>query len=347
MRSFLHPQTFDPVPGDVVTTLRQVDRSAGAEGRFADQLPQLLNSLQERAKVESVSASSSIEGVLVDDSRIPELISGASGGFRTRSEAEFAGYSRALDYLYQGDPGDLSVGLVMHLHRLLFSFTDGRGGHFKTEDNLVVDHGVDGVRRVRFTPASASQTPFFMHELVVRTSAALEEGMVHPLIVTSAFVLDFSCIHPFADGNGRIARLLTSYLMERAEYRVGRYVSLEKLIYETKDEYYDALAFSTAGWFDDGVHDLWPWARYLLGRIRMAYDQFDARIAASTSGRTKQSRVRDYVLQHAPATFTIADVRRAVPGVSDNSIRIVLGELKVERLIASDGTGRSATWSRF
>jgi Fic family protein len=346
MRSFQHPQTLDPVPGDLVATLRRIDRAAGAEGRYADQLPQLLNALREQARVESITASSAIEGVVVDDARVPRLVSGAPGVFRNRSEAEFAGYSSALDYLNQEDPGQLSVGLVLHLHRLLFSFTEGRGGYFKTNDNLVVDRLPDGSREVRFEPVSAAETPFFMEELVGRSVAALGKDGLHPLIVTAAFALDFLCIHPFGDGNGRVARLATSYLMGRIGYGVGRYVSLEQLIYDTKDDYYGALAASTIGWFDDGNHDLWPWARYLLGRVGAAYGRFEERIAAGTSGGTKQDRVRDYVLLHAPATFTIAQIRRAVPGVSDNTIRIVLGELKEKGSITNDGTGRGAAWRR-
>jgi Fic family protein len=346
MRSFQHAQTLDPVPGDVVALLRQIDRAAGAEGRYADQLPQLLDALREQARVESITASSAIEGVVVDDARIPKLVSGVPGALRNRSEAEFAGYSSALDYLNQQDPGKLSVGLILHLHRLLFSYSAGRGGYLKSDDNLVVDSLPDGSRQIRFTPVNASETPFFMEELVSRTEAALGRDRLHPLIATAAFALDFLCIHPFADGNGRVARLVTSYLMSRTGYGVARYVSLEQLIYDTKDDYYGALGASTIGWFDDGQHDPWPWTRYLLGRVSQAYGRFGERIAAGTAGGTKQDRVRDHVLLHAAPRFTIADIRRALPGVSDNTIRIVLSELKEKGNIANDGSGRGAAWHR-
>ncbi len=346
MRSFQHTQTLDPVPGDVVALLRQIDRAAGAEGRYADQLPHLFGALREQARVESITASSAIEGVVVDDVRIPKLVSGTPGALRNRSEAEFAGYSSALDYLNQQEPGKLGVGLILHLHRLLFSYSDGRGGYLKSDDNLVVDSLPDGSRQIRFTPVSASETPFFMEGLVARTDAALRQERLHPLIATAAFALDFLCIHPFADGNGRVARLVTTYLMGRTGYGVGRYVSLEQLIYDSKDAYYGALGASTIGWFDDGQHDPWPWTRYLLGRVGEAYGRFEVRIAAGTSGGTKQDRVRDHVLLHAASRFTIADIRRALPGVSDNTMRIVLGELKEKGSITNDGSGRGAAWHR-
>lgn len=346
MRSFQRAETLDPVPGDVVRILRRIDQAAGAEARHADQLPQLLEALREQARVESITASSAIEGVIVEPGRVPRLVSGTPERLRNRSEAEFAGYRAALDYLNQEDPGELTVGLILHLHRLLFSFTEGRGGYLKTDDNLVVGRNEDGTRTVRFEPVSARETPHYMEELVARVTAELAEGAHHPLIVAAAFALDFLCIHPFADGNGRVARLVTTYLLQHTGYGVGRYVSVEQLLFEEKDGYYDALAASTTGWFDDGQHDLWPWARYLLARLHEAYDRLEARIAAGTSGRTKQDRVRDFVLLHAPDTFTIGDIRKALPGVSDNTIRLVLVDLKSAGRITNDGTGRSAKWRR-
>lgn len=347
MRSFQHTTTFDPVPGEIVAELRRIDRAAGAEDGFADQLPQLLGALRDQARIESITASNAIEGVVVDDARVPRLVSGDAQRFRNRSEAEFAGYTAALDYLYQDDVRDLTVGLVLHLHRLLFSFADGHGGNFKVEDNLVVDRQADGTTTTRFVPVRAHETPFYIDELVSRTRGALEREETHPLIVTAAFTLDLLCIHPFGDGNGRVARLITTHLMRRSGYGVGRYVSLENLVYETRDDYYAALHQSTIGWFDEGRHSLWPWTRYLLDVVDGAYERFAARIAAGTSVGTKQDRIRDFVLLHAPRTFAISDIRKGVPGVSDNTIRIVLTELKNGGRITNDGTGRSASWRRI
>ncbi len=346
MRSFQRTSTLDPVPGNIVATLRRIDRAAGAEAGHADQLPQLLGALRDQARIESITASNAIEGVVVDDARVPRLVSGDAQRFRNRSEAEFAGYTAAFDYLYQGQVGDLTVGLVLHLHRLLFSFTDGRGGHFKIEDNVVVDRHPDGTTTTRFVPVPAHETPFFVEELVDRTRGALERDEIHPLIVMSAFTLDFLCIHPFSDGNGRVARLITTYLLRRGGYGVGRYVSLEHLIYETRDDYYTTLGQSTLSWFDEGHHSVWPWTGYLLDRLDSAYERLVTRIAAGTSIGTKQDRIRDFVLLHASGAFTIADIRKGVPGVSDNTIRIVLSELKGDGRIANDGTGRGASWHR-
>ncbi len=346
MRSFARTSTLDPVPGDIVSLLRRIDMAAGAEARYLDQLPRLLGALKEQARIESVTASSAIEGVHVADVRVPNLVSGNPQRIRDRSEAEFAGYSAALDYLNQQDAGELTVGLVLHLHRLLFSLTDGRSGYFRVEDNLVIDRQPDGSTSTRFVPVGWHETPFYMDELVARTNTAFRDNETHPLLVIAVFVLDLLCIHPFADGNGRVARLATTHLLQRAGYGVGNYVSVEQLIYETKDEYYRSLEASTQGWFDDGQHTAWPWTGYLFGRLDAAYTRFGTRVAAGTGGGTKQDRVRDFVLLHAATPFTIADIRRTLPGISDNTIRLVLSELRNEGLIANDGTGRSASWHR-
>jgi Fic family protein len=345
MRSFQDSSTLDPVPGRIVALLRRIDVAAGRQAASLDQLPQLLDALRQHARVESVTASSAIEGVLVEAARAPGLLAGRTSRVRSRSEAEFAGYRAALDYLYAGDAGDLSVGLILHLHRLLLSYTESDGGHFKSTDNLVVDQ-VGGARIVRFTPVSARETAWFTEELVVRTNEGLAHGDRHPLLVIAAFVLDLLCIHPFDDGNGRVARLLTMHLLGRTGYVVGRYVSVEQLVLDTRTDYYDALARSTVDWSPDGQHRLWPWAEYLLGQLAVAYERFEARVAAGTSGGTKQDRVRDFVFTHGPVDFTIADVRQALPGVGDNTIRLVLTELRRGGRISVDGTGRNARWRR-
>ena len=162
MRSFQRTDTLDPVPGVVVAVLRAIDLAAGAEARYADQLPQLLEALREQARIESITASSAIEGVTVDESRVAGLVSANPSRFRDRSEAEFAGYTAALDYLHQAEPGPLTIGLVLHLHRLLFSFCDGGGGHFKLDDNVVVDRHPDGSKTTRFVPVSAAETEHYM-----------------------------------------------------------------------------------------------------------------------------------------------------------------------------------------
>ena len=334
------------VPAQVVTLLSAIDFGRGSEALYHDQMPGLLTELADRARVQSITASSAIEGVIVADAnRAQRIIDRRTTMLRNRSEQELAGYRDAQDYLFREDWRPLNAGLILHLHRLLFAHTAMPGGAFKTEDNLVVDRSPDGSTSVRFKPVSAASTPFAIDDLIKRYEHAVAAGEHHPALLSGLFVLDLLVIHPFEDGNGRVARLLTNAMLTEHGYTVGRYVSLEQAIAESADAYYQALLDSTHGWHEDTV-DPWPWLGYFTSVIAGAYAVFADRAAAAQTPGTKQQRVREHILRHAPATFRLADIRTAVPGVSDQTIRLALEQLRNEGKVRADGTGRSATWTR-
>lgn len=347
MRSFADLDgLIGAVPAGIVVRLSGVDAGRGSEALYAGQLPGLLKELADAARVESIIASSAIEGIVVEQARAERIVRGADQRLRVRSEQELAGYRDALDYLFQQDPGHLSVGLVLHLHRLLVGRTGGGGGQFKSVDNLVVDRNADGTSSVRFVPTPHQDTPFFISELVDRYRIEQGAGRHHRVLVVGLFALDFLTIHPFVDGNGRLSRLLSTRLLSEVGYGVGRYVSLEGLIYERRDAYYAALGASTPGW-PGGAHDPWPWLGFFVDVIADAYEALSARAADHRSGITKQDRVRNYVLNHAGSSFEMADVRRAVPGVSDQTVRLVLRGLKNEGCVNPSGVGRGTRWVRI
>lgn len=348
MRSFADlDQLIGAVPADVVMRLRAIDIGSGSEALYRDQLPALLTELANRARVQSITASSAIEGVIVPDvRRAARIIDDKAGTLRTRSEQELAGYRKTLDYLFQEDWRPLNTGLVLHLHRLLWSETNMPGGQLKSEDNLVVDRSPDGTTEVRFVPVPAARTEFFLADLIDRYRDARARGDHHPILLIGLFVLDLLVIHPFTDGNGRVARALTNALLVEAGYEVCRWVSLEQLIAETADRYYETLLESTHDWHDDGA-DPWPWLSYFARTVAHAYEVFAERAASDRSGGTKQERVRRHVLEHAPPIFRLADIRMALPGISDQTIRLVLDQLKADGTVTPDGTGRSAAWRKM
>lgn len=335
------------VPFPIVADLRVVDTGRGSEALYRDKLPALLTTLAERARVASIEASSAIEGVVVADrTRAASILAGSSERLRDRSEQELAGYRSALDYLYREQWRPLNVGLLLHLHRLLFQYTPVSGGQLKDVENLVVDRLPDGTRVKRFTPVSVAQTPHHLEELATRYRNALEADRHHPVVLVGLFALDLLTIHPFLDGNGRIARALTNALLQDAGYDVTRYVSLETSIAGSSDAYYAALLASTAGWHE-ARHDPWPWLRYFVGVVAGSYRDFAAMTERARGTGSKQDRVKDYVLHHAPRSFQIADIRTALPGVSDPTIRIALGQLRSSGLVEADSVGRGASWTRL
>jgi Fic family protein len=347
MRSFSRlNRSIGQVPAEVVTTLRSVDIGQGSEALYRDQLPGLLQSLAHRARVASITASSAIEGVVVPDPvRAEAIVEGRPSALRTRSEQELAGYRDALDYLFQQDWRPLNVGLLLHLQRLLFAHTVADGGRFKIHDNLVVDRAADGTTTVRFRPVAAAQTDHYVHELVERYRAAVRDAAHHPVLLVGLFALDLSVIHPFEDGNGRVTRAITNALLTDAGYSVVRYVSLEQLVAYSSEAYYAALLDSTHGWHEDSANP-WPWLTYFVSVLAKAYQLFGGRAAAERTTGTKQDRVREYVRRQAPPVFRLSDIRIALPGISDPTIRLVLHQLRQDGLVTADGVGRSAVWLR-
>jgi Fic family protein len=336
MKSFVDVnKTFAGQPRELGPLLARVDTGKGREGLYEDQLPALLHQLADDARVSSIAASNAIEGVIVEGSRAEKLADG-SRRFRNRNEREFAGYRDAVDELMRLDAYEpLTVPYVLHLHRLLFAHSGGRGGHLKSDQNLIVSYE-DGRRDVVFEPTSPEQTEF-----------QLEGAAAHPLVLTGALILDLLAIHPVADGNGRLARLLTTHELLAGDYRVARYVSIEKRIYESKNTYYASLYESQRQWHQ-GDHDIWPWITYLAGTLASAYEAFESRVASANSETgSKQERVREYILEHAPDSFRRREVARALPGVSEATIRLVLAELRGEGRIKSEGSGPGARWRKL
>src|SRR5680860_1013685 len=224
--------------------------------------------------------------------------------YRNRNEREFAGYRDATDMLMRLDSYEpLSVPFVLHLHRLLFAHTGSKGGQLKSDENLIVSYE-NGRREIVFTPPPPEETEFLLGELLVRYEDAKREGGTHPLVLIGALILDFLAIHPVAIGNGRLARLLTTYELLAQGYGVARYMSIEQRIYESKNSYYASLYESQRNWHE-GQHDVWPWITYLCRILAGAYDDFEQRVAAAGEQTgSKQERVRDYVLLQAPAAAT-------------------------------------------
>ena len=349
MNSFVDiDRTLAAQPARLGVLLHRADLGQGREELYRNQLTELLNLLAEETMVASITASSAIEGVTVDPARGEKLaLSQGPPRFRNRNEREFAGYRDAIDDIMRSRAGEaLSVPFILHVHRQLFRHVDGHGGQLKTDQNLIVsDEG--GLRTTVFKPPPPEKTEFMLSELAQRYEQARKNETAHPLVLLGAFVLDFLAIHPFADGNGRVARLLTTHLLLREGYGVPRYVSLEQQIFNSKNAYYAALRESQRDWHE-WKHSPWPWIKYLASVLAEAYDSFEKRIAAGRSGKSlsKQERVREYVLKHAPPRFTIDDVRRSVLGVSTETIRLVLGRLRREGLVKPVGFGRSAAWDR-
>jgi Fic family protein len=337
---------FDLIPATISRQLSEIDVARGRQEAFALQHPAALEALKQSALIQSVEASNAIENITAPRRRIEALVAELTEP-RDRSEAEIAGYRAVLGTIHASATNiPFTPNVVRQFHRDLYQYAGRPGGGWKGSDNLVTEELPEGTVAVRFTPVSAFATPSAMDELHERFNQVWEADHYHRLLLTAAYTLDFLVVHPFTDGNGRMSRLLTLLLLYRSGYEVGRFVSLEKLIEQSKETYYEALGRSTDGWHED-AHDLKPWLSYFLGILTAAYREFEPRARAITAGRgSKAELVKSFVRSNVSDTFTFADVKRAAPGVSDEYIRQVLRELRNAGVVEVTGAGRGSAWRR-
>jgi Fic family protein len=218
-------------------------------------------------------------------------------------------------------------------------------GNYKDEDSDIIEKLADGRQRVRFKTVTAAKTPAYMKEMVGLWNDSLRERRVHPLILMAAMNLDFLCIHPFRDGNGRVSRLLLLLQCYQLGFEVGRYVSLERVIEENKERYYEALEQSSQGWHE-ARHDPWPYVNYLLFILKTAYAELEERAGQLKSPRGAKTALVEAAIDAFPEQFSLNELRRACPGVSPDMVRRVLRDLQKAHKIVCLGRGPGATWRK-
>jgi Fic family protein len=303
-----------------------------------------LNSLVEIAKIQSTGASNRIEGIGTTNKRLRELVAEKVEP-RNRDEREIAGYREVLSLIHESHEHiELMPNVVLQLHRTLYSFSgEGTGGHWKNGDNTISETGADGKVRIRFQPVPAWQTPEAMERLCASFAEAWRKPPCDRLILCAMFILDFLCVHPFNDGNGRMSRLLTLLLFYRAGHTAGKYISLEKIIEESKATYYEALQTGSRGWHEN-MNDYLPFIRYLLGVLLKACRELDDRAKLLANGTmSKPDQIKDWI-DGRLAPFKKSDIAAALPSISTITIERTLAELLKNRIIEKTGGGPATTY---
>ena len=270
-----------PLPLSSVWLMTDIAEAKGRQHLYLSQPPPVLSSLRQTATIQSVESSNRIEGVTVAPARLEPLVL-ENERPRDRSEEEIRGYRRALDWIHAEARGlAIDPPLLQKLHALIQEGA-GDAGQWKQVNNDIVEMRPGAPPRVRFRTLPAAETEAAVEELCLSYRHALDQERVPPLLATAALVFDFLCIHPFRDGNGRVSRLLTLLALEQLGYEVGRYVSLERLIEESREDYYDVLQRSSQG-SHEGRHDLLPWLSYFLATLRRAYFELEERVGFTPS----------------------------------------------------------------
>ena len=327
----------------------------GKQDLWTRQRPEVLAALRERAIIQSAESSNRIEGVTVPKERLAPVVLGKSKP-RDRSEEELAGYRKALDWVFTRKFAvAMETKVILHLHAMaqgglgpqardtgLGVPFSGDAGKWKSRDNEIIELLPSGKRTVRFRPTPAKETPSAIRELCRSYRDACDDPGIPPLLAIATFVFDFLCIHPFRDGNGRVSRLLTTFLLQQHGFQVGRYVSLERIVEDTKEDYYHVLAECSRGWHK-GANKIVPWWNYFLGFLRRAYQEFGAQVESAGKGPAKGELVRSTILGQV-GPFTLGDIAGQLPSVSEQLIKKVMGEMKKAGELRLIGRGRGARW---
>ncbi len=335
---------IESIPTVTSWYLADLGEALGKQELFTKQSPQKLKMLKEHALIESAISSNRIEGVVIDQARAATVVLGKAH-LKDRSEEEVRCYRNALDWIHQeGAKILISEKMVLKLHQM------SRGqiwdaGKYKEKNFDIIEKLPGGREHIRFRTVEASKTPGFIKKLMEAWQDSLKEKNVHPLIALAAFNLDFLCIHPFRDGNGRVSRLLFLLQCYSLGYEAGRYISLERLIEQNKERYYETLQQSSQLWHE-GKHDPWPYINYLLYILKTAYHEFENRVGQIKSPRGAKTEFIESAIAGFENEFTLSDLETGCPGVSRDMIRRVLWRLQKIKKVECLGRGPGAQWRK-
>lgn len=335
-----------PITQNLLRTIRLIGEYKGKQELFKEQSPQVLETLRQAAIIQSTESSNRIEGITAPLERIKELVAEKTTP-RDRSEQEIAGYRDVLTTIHTSYAHiPFTPGVVLQLHRDLYQFTVGEGGRWKSVDNEISETYPDGTKFVRFQPVPAYATPDAMQRLHEQFNRLFESEEIEPLLLIPTYILDFLCIHPFSDGNGRMARLLTLLLLYKADYEVGRFISLERIVERTKESYYDTLYQSSQNWHQ-GQHSLLPWWEYFLGVVVLsAYREFEQRVGLVSSVKGAKTAMVLDAISNIPGDFSIKDLQERCPTVGIDLIRRILRQERTLGRLECLGRGPDARWRK-
>ena len=347
MREFNYSQIRNQKwDSELLSLIAAIYKEAGKQELYLKQRPQELEKLVEIAKIQSTEASNAIEGIVTTSTRIRQLVEEKTTP-HNRDEQEIAGYRDALNIIHESfDAIPVTQNYILQLHKIMYSHMNNpMAGRTKNVQNYITATYPDGHTEILFTPLEPYETPEALDRICGEFNKVIGNMELEPLIAIPVFIHDFLCIHPFNDGNGRMSRLLTSLLLYRCGFYVGRYISLEAKIAKNKDLYYSALRESQMGWHE-GTEDAVPFIKYILGTVLAAYKDFEDRFALVEIKRTALETVR-MASQSKIGRFTKQDIRELCPSLSLSAIESALRKMVDDGEIKREGSGKNICYYRL
>ena len=347
MRTFNYSQIKEQKwDSDILGLIGAIYKEAGKQELFLKQQPEKLEKLVEIAKIQSTEASNAIEGIMTTNARVKQLMAEKTAP-KNRNEQEIAGYRDVLNVIHESfDAIPLTPNYILQLHKMLYSHMNNpMAGRTKSVQNYISATYPDGHTETLFTPLSPFETPDALNKICEEYNRVIGNMELEPLIAIPVFIHDFLCIHPFNDGNGRMSRLLTTLLLYRSGFYVGKYISLEAKIAKNKDLYYDTLGQAQVGWHE-GNEDNVPFIKYLLGTILAAYKDFEERFKLIEDKFPAVEIVRK-ATQIKIGRFTKQDIRELCPSLSASSIEGALRKLVEAEELKREGNSKNTCYYRL
>ena len=340
--SSINDQKWD---SEILGLVAAIYKEAGKQELYLKQRPEELEKLVEIAKIQSTEASNAIEGIVTTNTRIRQLVEEKTAP-RNRNEQEIAGYRDVLNIIHESfEAIPITQNYILQLHKILYSHMNNpAAGRTKTVQNYISAAYPDGRTQILFTPLSPYETPEALDRICEEYNRVIGNLELEPLIAIPVFIHDFLCIHPFNDGNGRMSRMLTTLLLYRSGFYVGKYISLEAKIAGNKDLYYNALLASQNGWHE-GEDDPVPFIKYLLGTVLAAYRDFEDRFAIVETKRSALEMVR-LASRNKIGHFTKQDIRELCPSLSVSSVEGALRKLVASGELKREGSGKNTFYYR-
>ncbi|GHV27057.1 cell division protein Fic [Spirochaetia bacterium] len=332
------------LPAGLVNIVGAISGLRAREAERHGSYPDVFTRLESIAKVQSVRGSNAIEGIVTSEARINQIVIQNAAPLN-HDEAEIAGYSAALNLIHTGfETLDIRGSDILRLHEIMLSFTPNGGGKYKDSDNVIMEVGADGRRSIRFAPTPAVETAETMEQLTLAYMDARDNSAINRLLLIPCFILDFLCIHPFADGNGRMSRLLSLLLLYKNGFDAGKYISFEAQINDAKALYYQALKDSSANWHTT-ANDYFPFMNNFLITLLKCYKELDTHFAAVQSGKvSKQQRIETTVL-NSLLPISKREICYILPDVSPTTVEKVLGDMLRSGTIEKIGTARNTKYA--
>ena len=330
---------------EILSLIAAIYKEAGKQEMYLKQRPEQLEKLVEIAKIQSTEASNAIEGIVTTNTRIKQLVTEKTTP-KNRNEQEIAGYRDVLNIIHESfDTIPITKNYILQLHKILYSHMNNPiAGKPKTVQNYISATYLDGHVETLFTPLNPSDTPIALENICNEYNRIIGNMEVEPLIAIPTFIHDFLCIHPFNDGNGRMSRLLTTLLLYRCGFYVGKYISLEAKIAKNKDLYYASLNDSQHNWHDCNDNKV-PFIKYILGTILAAYKDFEERFNLIETKKSALEIVREATYIKI-GKFTKQDIKELCPSLSISSIEGALRKLIVLGEINRVGQGKNICYYR-